>query len=185
MKIETERVILRPIAWDDKPAIVALINNYEVSKWLSKVVHPYGEENAVQFLTAVLEDGRPDLDKPFAITFKEKPDDMIGCIGAEPGRTEDGYWSADAEFGYWLGEEYWGQGILSEAAPAMVRLGLRCAGYERLTAGYINGNEKSARILAACGFVETGDKAIQCLARGTEEPGRDLILTRERWEARQ
>lgn len=185
MKIETERLTLRPVTWDDKPAIVALVNNFEVSKWLSRVAYPYGEADADQFLEAVLEGNRPDVGKPFAITFKDKPEAMIGCIGMDAAKDENGRWLAKAEYGYWLGEPFWGQGILSEAAPAMVRLGFRCCGYEKLTAGYITGNERSSKILARLGFVDIGAKPIHCLARNEEMDGRDLVLTRERWDSLQ
>lgn len=67
----------------------------------------------------------------------------------------------------------------------MIALGFQCGGYERLTAGYLDGNGASKRILEKCGFIDIGPKTICCKARGEEVPGRDLELTRENWEALQ
>lgn len=181
-RLETERLILRPVRRSDASSMIPLINNFEISKWLSRVACPYGEKEAEEFFEAVLDNDNPDHARPFAILSKGEPGRMIGCIGVEPHTVQDGVLSAAAEFGYWIGQPFWGQGFVSEGTLAMIALSFECGGYEKLTAGYLDGNGASKRILEKCGFVDIGPKTIFCTARGEDVPGRDLELTRERWD---
>lgn len=184
-RIETKRLVLRPVRRSDAGSMIPLINNFEISKWLSRVAYPYGASDAEEFFAAVLDNNKPDHARPFAILSKDEPDRMIGCIGVEPPDVEDGVLSAAAEFGYWIGEPFWGRGLVSEAAIAMTGMGFERGGYERLTSGYLDGNRGSKRVLEKCGFVDIGPKTIFCKARGEDVPGRDLELSRKRWEALQ
>lgn len=180
-RLETELLILRPVRRSDASSMIPLINNFEISKWLSRVACPYGEAEAEEFFEAVLDNDNPDHARPFAILSKDEPDRMIGCIAAEPHEVEGGVLSEAAEFGYWIGEPFWGRGFVSEAAFALLPVSFDLGGYHKLTAGYLEGNGASARILEKCGFVDIGPKTIFCTARGKDVPGRDLELTRERW----
>lgn len=183
-KLETDRLILRPVRRSDAAAMLVLINNFEISKWLSRVAFPYEATQAEEFFVAVVDAQKPDHARPHAIELKEDPGRMIGCIGAEPHGIEDGILSPTAEFGYWLGQPFWGKGIASEAAAAMVPMGFAAGGYEKLTAGYLAGNAGSKRILETYGFVDCGPKTIFCAARGEDVDGRHMELSRERWATR-
>ncbi len=41
-----------------------------------------------------------------------EPDEVAGCISVTP---QQGLWGSSAVVGYWLGQAYWGRGIMSEA----------------------------------------------------------------------
>lgn len=181
-RLETERLILRPVRRSDAASMIPLINNFEISKWLSRVACPYGQSDAEEFFDAVLDNDNPDHARPFAILSKDEPGRMIGCIAVEPHGVESGVLSATAEFGYWIGEPFWGRGFVSEAAFALLPVSFDLGGYQKLTAGYLDGNNASARILEKCGFVDIGPKTIFCKARGEDVPGRDLELSRKRWD---
>jgi RimJ/RimL family protein N-acetyltransferase len=53
------------------------------------------------------------------------------------------------EVGYWLGREFWGRGIATEALRRFLRLETR----RPLWAGVIRSNVGSQRVLQKCGFV--------------------------------
>lgn len=55
MRIETARLLLRPVAEQDLDAIVAGINDFEVSKMLARVPYPYARRDAESFLAAIRE----------------------------------------------------------------------------------------------------------------------------------
>ncbi|WP_229310985.1 GNAT family N-acetyltransferase [Larkinella soli] len=58
----------------------------------------------------------------------------------------------NAEIGYWLGENYWGHGIMSEAVPAMVNYIFTNFQVNRLFGCVLEGNEPSMRVLMQAGF---------------------------------
>jgi RimJ/RimL family protein N-acetyltransferase len=56
------------------------------------------------------------------------------------------------EVGYWLGREYWGRGIATQALAAFVA----AVGERPLTAAVAEHNVASMRVLEKCGFVRSG-----------------------------
>jgi [ribosomal protein S5]-alanine N-acetyltransferase len=58
----------------------------------------------------------------------------------------------NAEIGYWIGEQYWGRGIMSEVLPVMVGYIFDNFQINRLYACVLDGNESSMRVLERAGF---------------------------------
>lgn len=65
---------------------------------------------------------------------------------------KDDIYRYNAEIGYWLGEEFWGRGILSEAVPAMVSYIFNNFQVNRIFACVLEGNAGSMRVLENAGF---------------------------------
>ena len=61
-----------------------------------------------------------------------------------------------AEIGYWLGEEYWGLGIMTEALNAVAEYSFREFVLTRIYAVPFAGNISSCRVLEKAGFVLEG-----------------------------
>jgi RimJ/RimL family protein N-acetyltransferase len=61
-----------------------------------------------------------------------------------------------AEIGFWLGREYWGRGIATEAVEAMTRVAVEQRGYRRVYAVVFDGNPASARVLEKVGYALEG-----------------------------
>ncbi|KAK1984680.1 acetyltransferase [Colletotrichum cereale] len=89
---------------------------------------------------------------------------VMGGIGLVPG--QDVY-SAGCELGYWIGEAFWGRGVMSELVPAFVRwvlaggagAGVGSGGggvVERVWASVFAENAASRRVLEKSGFVFEG-----------------------------
>ena len=77
---------------------------------------------------------------------------LIGNCGLR--REPDNDWEAD--IGYELSLDYWGQGFATEAAGAMVEFGFRDLGLHRISSWCIAGNTASARVLERLGFRQEG-----------------------------
>ncbi|KAK2059602.1 acetyltransferase [Colletotrichum caudatum] len=83
----------------------------------------------------------------------------VGSIGLVPG--QDVY-SRGYELGYWIGEEFWGRGVMGELVPAFVGWvfsgGVAAGGVEveRVWAGVFSENAASRRVLEKSGFVFEG-----------------------------
>ncbi|GAA4415133.1 GNAT family N-acetyltransferase [Nibrella viscosa] len=73
----------------------------------------------------------------------------VGNIGFT---IKDDIYRYNAEIGYWLGEEYWGRGIMSEAIPVMVDYIFKNFQVNRIYACVLEGNTASMRVLEQSGF---------------------------------
>ena len=76
----------------------------------------------------------------------------IGCIELRLPVTDLAHDEDECELGFWLGKPYWGQGIMPEAAKALIRHGFEDLGMTKIWAGYYDGNEKSKRCQEKIGF---------------------------------
>jgi RimJ/RimL family protein N-acetyltransferase len=176
MELETRRLILRPLRDDDAPAMAHSLNNYEVSKNLSRVPFPYTLEDA-RFFIALQRNFDP-RSRVCAIAFRAAPDELIGVVAYERKTEGEGF-----EFGYWLSESCWGMRIMTEAALAMVAHAFLADGVDVLEAGYWN--PVSGRLLRKLGFVETHKADCASLAQGKPVTSTRLHLTQEMWAGQQ
>ena len=134
---------------DDATSLAKHANNRGVSRTLrDRFPYPYGLEDAKEFLArATTGEG---LERNYCI---EVDGSAVGSIGLTIG--EDVY-RLSAEFGYWLGEELWGQGIMSEVVPAFVNYCFAKFSLKRMFASAYASNPASARVLEKSGFVFEG-----------------------------
>lgn len=65
---------------------------------------------------------------------------------------EDGDVRFEAELGFWLGQEFQGKGLMTEAARAVIRHGFRDLGLSGIWCAYFHGNEPSAALQKRLGF---------------------------------
>lgn len=155
-QLQTARLNLRPVVATDAAAVVAHLNDLAISGWLARVPVPYTAADFHEFATDIAYPG-----ETFAI---DDAQGFVGMIGA-------GF-----ELGYWLAPRAHGLGYATEAARAV--LDMQFAHDEStVAAGYFEGNQASARVLAKLGFVETGRSLKHCRALGQHRPHVDLLLT--------
>lgn len=168
-QIKTERLLLRRPRLRDAPRIASLLNNYEVTKNLARVPHPYSINMAVDWLIRQRNEWTPDT-----ITFAicEKRQGLMGFCGMH----REG---SDAEIGYWLGEPYWGQGYMTEAARATIDWYFRISGASHIISGVFYFNAGSLAVQDKLGFVRTGIGKRICLAQNAEIDHIETRLTRD------
>jgi RimJ/RimL family protein N-acetyltransferase len=157
--LETERLLLRPPRAADISHFVPLLSDLEVSKNLSRVPHPYTEDDACAFIVVTAHAWRNGTEFVFSILRKEPPA-YIGICGVHPERN----W----EFGYWLGKPFWGQGYATEAAARLVAYCFDDLGADGLNAGWYCDNPASGRVLEKLGCIRNGAEKRACLARGCQ-----------------
>jgi RimJ/RimL family protein N-acetyltransferase len=162
--LSTARLRLRPPVPGDGRDIVAGLDDLAVSKWLTVVPHPYTLDDAHWFIGECAA-GR---DRSLAITRRNE-DRVLGMIGGQD------------SFGYWLSRDAWGQGLMAEAARAMVGHLFRAHGAQVLHSEYFLGNTRSAAVLTGLGFEETGQREVTCRATGQIMRAQQMVLARGRW----
>jgi RimJ/RimL family protein N-acetyltransferase len=152
------------------------LNNFEISKNLSRVKFPYGLRDAEEFIT--FQRGCDARSKFSAITFKCAPDEILGLVAYEYSIEKD-----KTEFGYWLSECCWGQRIMTEAAHALLDYAFTKAEIAKLHSGYWN--PVSGHLLRNLGFKETHESMSFCLAQNKKVASTKLCLTNAEWQVAQ
>ena len=145
MELRLERCTIREYRPDDAECLAKRANNRRI--WLGlrdAFPHPYTIEDANDFLQRAIAD-RPIIN--FCIDIDGS---AAGGIGIRLGEDVHRY---TAEFGYWLAEEFWGRGIMSEAVPAFVNYCLEQFSLKRIFAEPFANNPASARVLEKAGFI--------------------------------
>ncbi|MCH7549814.1 MAG: GNAT family N-acetyltransferase [Candidatus Krumholzibacteriota bacterium] len=132
----------------DEPSIVRHANNRNVWLGLRDIFpHPYTTSDARSWVRTAM---RVLYGQVFAI---EVGGFAVGGIDLRP---DTGVNRFNAEIEFWLGEEYWGRGIATEAVVAVTQFGFEENGYKRIYAQIFEGNAASVRVLEKAGYTLEG-----------------------------
>lgn len=144
MQIDCGDFILRTWKKGDEFSLVVHANNYEIWRNLRDIFpHPYTYKDAEDWLRIA------NLNYPahnFAIEV-----DGQAAGGIEISFKDDIY-KKNAEINYWLGEQYWGRGIVSRAVSIMSDYTFEHFDILKIYASVFEGNERSERLLKKVGF---------------------------------
>ena len=103
--------------------------------------------------------------------------------GGMGGFAGTGEMTGTAEIGWWLNPEYWGRGITTAAAMAMVDVFFGSRGLMRLWAPVMGGNGASARVAEKIGMRREGVAPSTYLKGGVRYDQVNYGLTRAQWLA--
>lgn len=82
--------------------------------------------------------------------------------------------------GYWVAKPYWNRGFCTEALRLIIDHCFNEEGMQSLICGHFVDNPASGRVMEKCGFVPTGEMAIDpSLYCGVDRPIRVLRITRQ------
>lgn len=137
---------LRPWRREDKPALIKHADNRNVWRNLRDVFpHPYTERDADAWLDFATV--QPWHEGKWAI---DVAGEAVGTISLEPQTDVD---RLSREIGYWLGEPFWGRGIVTEAVGRVTDLALAESDIIRVFAGVFSWNPRSMRVLERNGYL--------------------------------
>lgn len=145
MRLKTKRLILRPWEESDAKDLYEYAKNPNIGPIAGWPVHT-SVENSLEIIKNILK-----VPGTYAVCFKDNK--AIGSVGLLIGSVSNLNLPDDeAEIGYWIGEPFWGQGLMPEAVNRLIihafdDLCLKC-----LWCGYFDGNNKSKRVQEKCGF---------------------------------
>ena len=147
MHLKLDSCDVRSLRREDAESLAAHANNRDV--WINLrdgFPHPYGRADAESFIEHCLR--TPET--AFAISLE---DEAVGAIGFVLGGDVE---RLSAELGYWLGESFWGRGIMTAAVGAVTEYAIREHGLVRVFATPFAGNEASVCVLEKSGYVLEG-----------------------------
>ena len=148
MRLVLERCTIRPWRLDDAESLARHANNRKV--WLALrdlFPHPYTAVDANKFLK------NATTEQPTTNFCIEVDGAAAGGIGI---RLVHDVHRHTAEVGYWLGEELWGRGIVTEAVAAFTDFCFQNFQLRRVYAEPFANNPASARVLEKAGFIFEG-----------------------------
>jgi RimJ/RimL family protein N-acetyltransferase len=144
VNLDCEKCVVRDWRPSDKPSLLRHANNRKV--WINlshRFPHPYTEADA-DFWLGLIAKGRDKTNWSIDVDGE-----AVGGIGVEPG---EGIYAKSGRFGYWLGEPFWGRGIMTSAVQATANYILEHMSLVRLEAPVFEWNPASMRVLEKCGF---------------------------------
>ncbi len=142
--------ILREWRQSDAADVVRYANNDKIARNLRDVFpHPYTLADAENFINSCLEaDETCQLFR--AITVDGH---AVGSVGLLLGRD---VYQKNAELGYWLAEDFWGRGIMTQTVRQICREGFSRWDIQRIYAEPFAYNIASRRVLEKAGFTLEG-----------------------------
>jgi RimJ/RimL family protein N-acetyltransferase len=166
--LKTDRLTLRAPWLADVKAIAQLANDRRVAENIARMPYPYGADDAGQFIAGV---NKYDGEACFVMTYGGT---LIGVCSVE-------LREAGPEIGYWLGTAYWGHGLATEAARAVIDHAFADLRHETLQSGARVSNPASRRVLEKCGFQWTGVRLLRIRAIHSAAPVDRFRLDRGLW----
>ena len=111
------------------------------------VPHPSPAESGVAYIARVSEAPVPTS---FAIDVGSE---AVGGIALHPGSDVERF---GAELGYWVGESFWGRGVVSAAVQLVTAYGFERLELQRIFALPFTRNPASVRVLEKAGYTREG-----------------------------
>ena len=145
MKLSLRSCEVRSWQASDLASLVEHANNWNV--WINlrdRFPHPYTKSDGQKFVRA---SRQMQPETFFAIAVNGE---AVGGLGFVLQSDVD---RVSAEVGYWLGEAFWGRGIVTEALVAITRHAIAQHGLTRLFALPFAYNTASCRVLEKAGYV--------------------------------
>ena len=148
--IETARLVLRPFVPADAPEVQRLAGDRDVASTTLNIPHPYEDGLA----EAWIESHAPAFARGERLT--------LAITGRDDGRLLGGISlrlvarHENAELGYWVGKPYWGRGICTEAAAAVLTYGFETLALHRIHASFLARNPASGRVMQKIGMTREG-----------------------------
>ncbi|HXQ01615.1 MAG TPA: GNAT family N-acetyltransferase [Candidatus Udaeobacter sp.] len=161
MQLVLKSCTIRPWRLDDAESLAKHANNRKVWLGLRDLFpHPYTSDDAHKFLQKAM-DAEPVTN--FCIEVEGPATGVIDIyLGQDVHRHT-------ATLGYWLGEDFWGRGIMTEAVAAFTDFCFENFPLRRISAEVFANNPASARVLEKAGFVFEG-----CLKNNVIKDGKLL-----------
>lgn len=153
MKIEIDsNIYLSEFMEQDQDDLVLLLNDKEFSENTASIPFPYELVHSKNLLRYTFEETKK-FKKIIHFAIRNKEGHIIGSIGFEKLYKLPTH---QAEIGYWLSKQYWGQGIMPEVIRKICEYGFSELCLIRISAMVFVFNTRSCKVLEKAGFVKEG-----------------------------
>jgi RimJ/RimL family protein N-acetyltransferase len=174
--IQTRRLILRPLALSDAPAIQRHFNNWNIIRNLASVVPwPYPHDGAESFIKQQLEKiSVGDEIYQWVLVLRSGDGEAIGSMRFHP-KAED----PKGNRGFWLAEPHWNRGLMTEAVASVNDFVFQTLGMESFHVCNVASNAASRRVKQKTGAEFVG--FIELLHHNGQTKSEKWKVTRKSW----
>jgi RimJ/RimL family protein N-acetyltransferase len=180
MKSTTERLVIREIRNEDKKDLIANINDLDVSTNLLAVHYPYTDKNAEDWINQCKKEAREKPRRNYNLVIELKLEKRV--IG-EIGLVNVDKFQGTTEIAYWLGENYWRKGFMSEALKDVLDFAFKKLKLRRINFYIFKENRASRNLAEKIGFKLEGmeRKSVRSRADGKIHDDAIYGLLKEGW----
>ena len=173
-RLVTERLVLRPFAISDGPAVERLAGAREVADTTLAIPHPYPAGGGADWIATHA--GAWDGGHGLALAICLGSDEVIGTISLQLSMPH-----SHGELGYWIGVARWGQGYATEAAGALTGYAFDTLRLHRVQARHFTRNAASGRVLQKLGMKLEGIHRDACSRWGRFEDVAAYAILANEW----
>ncbi|KAL0227830.1 hypothetical protein RCL1_003973 [Eukaryota sp. TZLM3-RCL] len=163
VRLETPRLILRDFQSSDAIELQKGINNLNISKFLTAVPFPYSLQDAHSFISRCSEHITDTPRTQYELAVVDRCDNLIGCVSL---LNVDQY-QKQATLGYWLNENYWGKGYMTEACRCLLDFGFNDLHLLRINVMVFVDNTASNSLVKKLGGIFEGQRKSAARSRAT------------------
>ena len=174
VEIRTQRLIMRPPRQQDAEIVQTVLSNFEISKFLSRVDHPFPAGSAAEWITR---DQGADTAANMNFALFDKTQNFCGMAGFDLDE-ETGL----PELGYYLDTPYWGKGLMSEAVSAALGWLFANSSLPTVVSGAYTFNPASLAVQYKLGFKDVRTENRVCMAQKGEFPLQVTALDRQNFK---
>lgn len=144
-------IVLKILDMEDADAVFALVDNNRVylREWLPWVDSNATLEHTLAFVKTSQEQHEQNLGFQCGMWFQKQ---LVGIVGFH--RID--WQNRNVEIGYWLGEKYQGNGIVTKSCRILVDYAFYIYNLNRVQIRCATGNKKSSAIIERLGFFKEG-----------------------------
>lgn len=147
--LTTERLTLRPLSIDDTQDVLVLRSDPEINKYLDRPISTTTDD-AINFINKVNSNIEKQISLYWAITLTGT-NTFVGTICLFDFSNE----KSSCEIGYELMTKYQGQGIMREAAQAVIDYVFQTLEFKNIVASSHYNNQPSINLLTKLDFVNS------------------------------
>lgn len=149
--LRTPRLTLGAFTADDAPELQRLAGAREIADTTLAIPHPYELDHAMAWIGQQRREASRGRAINFAIRLRTGGA-LIGSVGLRDIDPEH----LQAELGFWIGREWWGNGYAREAAAAVIDFGFDSIGLNRICAHHMERNPSAGKVLQGAGMLREG-----------------------------
>ena len=149
--LKGKRINLRSFKKSDAESLCENIKPKIIKRYTANIPHPYNLKHAIIFIKKSKLRERKKEEYSLGIELKETKK-IIGGISLMKIDLKN----KNAELGYWLGKNYWGRGLTTEAVGLMLDFAFNKMKLNSVYARVFEENKGSSKVLIKSGFKQEG-----------------------------